>query len=65
MMWLLTGFSIAGLLLNIKHKRSCFIIWGISNAAWVVIDFHAGLYAQAFLFVIYFIMSIWGFFAWE
>lgn len=63
--WLLTGFSIAGLLLNIKQRRSCFIIWGVTNAAWVWVDLNAGLTAQACLFAVYFVLAIWGFVAWK
>jgi nicotinamide riboside transporter PnuC len=65
MMWLLTAGSIAGVILNIKRKRSCFIIWGITNAAWVWVDLDAGLYAQAVLFAVYFALAVWGYFAWK
>lgn len=65
MMWALTGLSLVGVVLNIRRKRSCFVVWGVTNAAWAVIDLDAGLYAQAALFAIYFALAIWGFMVWK
>lgn len=65
MMWLLTGLSLVGVILNIKKKRSCFVVWGFTNAAWAMIDLYVGLYAQAALFAIYFLLAIWGFMVWK
>ena len=65
MMWLLTGFSLVRVVLNIRRNRSCFVVWGVTNAAWAVIDLDAGLYAQAALFAIYFALAIWGFMVWK
>ena len=64
-MWLLTGLSLVGVVLNIKQKRSCFIIWGVTNAAWAGVDLNAGLYAQAVLFAVYFVLAVWGYMAWK
>lgn len=64
-MWLLTGLSLVGVVLNIKRKKSCFIIWSFTNAAWALIDLYVGLYAQAALFAIYFVLAIWGFMVWK
>lgn len=65
MMWLLTGLSLIGVVLNIKKKKICFIVWGVTNAIWAVIDFEAGLPAQGMLFIAYFCLSIWGLVAWS
>ena len=65
MMWLLTFMSLIGVVLNIKKKKVCFIVWGVSNAMWAVIDFEAGLPAQGMLFIAYFCLSIWGLVEWS
>jgi len=65
MTWFLTALSIVGVILNVKHDRRGFLFWMITNAAWVIVDFRHGLYAQAFLFVVYFFLSLWGWLAWK
>ena len=65
MTWILTAISIAGVILNIKHNRICFILWIISNGFWVIIDFQKKIPAQGFLFLIYFGLAVWGLFAWK
>ena len=63
--WILTGLSILGVILNIKKKRICFWIWAFTNAAWMVVDLLMGIYSQAALFAIYFILAIWGILEWK
>jgi nicotinamide riboside transporter PnuC len=64
-MWMLTAASLVGVVLNIKKHKACFAIWAITNAAWAVIDYMAGLTAQAALFAIYFCLAIWGLVEWR
>jgi len=64
MMWILTALSLIGVILNIKKKKSCFIVWGVTNAAWAVIDFRAELPAQGVLFTVYFFLAVWGLIEW-
>lgn len=63
--WTIAVFSIIGVVLNIQKKRSCFYFWSGTNASWVVIDFARGIYAQAVLFFVYFVLAIWGIIAWK
>ena len=63
-MWLLTAASLVGVILNIKKQKSCFIVWGVTNASWAVIDYNAGLTAQAALFAVYFVLAVWGLIEW-
>lgn len=63
--WIITIFSIAGVVLNIKRRRICFYIWACTNAAWAIVDFCMGIYAQGALFTVYFALSIWGIIAWR
>ncbi len=64
-MWLVTGLSILGVMLNIHKKRSCFIVWQITNVSWCIYDFSIDAYAQGSLFFIYYCLSVWGFYAWK
>jgi len=63
--WLVTALSLVGVILNIRHDRRCFYLWTGTNVAWAVVDFHRGLYAQAALFAVYFVLAIWGVIAWK
>ena len=63
--WLLTILSIIGVILNIKRKKVCFIIWAFTNASWAIIDFIKDIPAQGVLFTIYFILAIWGIIEWR
>lgn len=64
MEWFITCFSIAGVILNIRKSKICFIIWTFTNASWMVVDFIRGIYSQSFLFFIYFILAIYGLYKW-
>ncbi|MCC7570657.1 nicotinamide mononucleotide transporter family protein [Candidatus Micrarchaeota archaeon] len=62
---LLTILSLIGVVLNIKKKQSCFIIWAVTNFSWTIVDFYREIYAQAVLFAIYFVLAIWGLVEWR
>jgi nicotinamide riboside transporter PnuC len=63
--WLVTLASIIGVVLNVKRKKACFIVWACSNFVWMIIDYQNGLYSQAALFLIYFLLAIWGLWEWR
>lgn len=63
--WLLAIASLAGVLLNIRRMRACFVVWMLTNATWCAVDAHAGLPAQATLMAVYAGLAVWGFFAWR
>ena len=63
--WLLTFASLAGVLLNIHHRRECFIVWGITNASWAVVDFLYGIPSQGTLQAVYCGLSVYGWVAWR
>jgi nicotinamide riboside transporter PnuC len=63
--WLLAIVSLIGVVLNIKKKKSCFVLWAGSNFCWMFVDYQAGLHAQAALFGVYFILSIYGLYEWR
>ncbi len=63
--WIITILAIIGTIANIKRKAWCFWIWLVTNSIWIIVDYRAGLYAQAFLFCVYFSLSIWGLWEWQ
>lgn len=63
--WALTAMSITGVILNVKKNRMCFVIWVIANMGWITINILHEIYAQAFLFVIYTGLSVWGWIEWS
>lgn len=65
LMWIVTLVSIVGVILNIKKRRECFVIWGVTNSLWSIYDFSIHAYAQSFLFFIYVLLAIWGIWEWR
>lgn len=63
--WLLTLFSLIGVVLNIRQNRACFFVWCVTNSSWAVVDYSKGLYAQSTMFVIYLALSVWGIIEWK
>jgi nicotinamide riboside transporter PnuC len=63
--WVLAGVSLIGTYLNIKKHRTCFIIWGFTNALWVFYDTSIGALAQAALMFCYFVLAVHGFYEWK
>ena len=63
-MWMLAGLSIFGVVLNVHKEPSGFLVWMFTNACWATIDFRKRLYAQSFLFVVYFFLALWGWISW-
>jgi len=63
--WTLMIAALVGVILNIKKKRACFFVWAITNFSWMIVDFYEKIYAQSFLFFIYFLLAIWGISEWK
>lgn len=63
--WLLTAFSLYGNVLNVKRRRSCFIVWVIANLLWLAYDLYSGLYSRAALDIVQTGFCIWGFIEWR
>jgi nicotinamide riboside transporter PnuC len=62
--WLLTCLSVTGVILNVKKRRLCFVFFVVANMGWIAVNVHKEIYAQAFLFVVYTCLSVWGFVEW-
>lgn len=63
--WVLVFISLAGNVFVIKKNVVGQWLWAIGNVGWVVYDLSIGAYSQAFLFLVYLGMCIWGIIAWS
>jgi nicotinamide riboside transporter PnuC len=63
--WLITIASIVGTVANIYKRQWCFIIWLVTNSAWMIVDFCMGMYSQAALFAVYVGLAMWGLIQWR
>ncbi|ETZ07101.1 nicotinamide riboside transporter PnuC [Holospora obtusa F1] len=63
--WMLSMLSILGAILNSRKNVYGFIVWGIANCAWLVVDFYKEIYAQAFLYSIFIGINIYGWLMWK
>lgn len=62
--WPLVALSIVGVVLNIRRRKECFIVWAFTNATWAAVDFGYGLYSQATLQLVYFGLALYGLREW-
>ncbi len=63
--WVLFALSFAGVVLNIKKRKECFIFWGVANIGWIAVDWSQNLPAQAAMFVVYLATCFWGWREWQ
>lgn len=64
-MWIFVAISLTGNILIIKKNSYGFVMWTVSNIAWVYYDFYKEAYSQSFLFVIYTILALYGIYEWK
>jgi hypothetical protein len=62
--WILTTITIVGTYLNSRQNKMGFLIWGVCNLAWLLIDFNRGIYAQAALYVVFIGFNVYGWYQW-
>ena len=65
LMWIVTALSLLGNALNIKKKRSGFMVWVIANVLWLTYDLTTGLYSRAALDIVQTAFCIWGIIEWK
>lgn len=63
--WLATALALAGVWLNNYRRRSCFLLWQISNVITFIIHAMAGMWAMAARDGAFFIMAIHGWKLWS
>ena len=62
--WVLAALTILGTYLNIKCKWQSFLIWCFTNMWWLIYNFAIGEYAQAFMFFMFLLSSMYGLVKW-
>ena len=63
--WILTVGSLIGGQLVIGKNKTGYIIWVFINALWLGYFTYKSLYASSFLFLVYLIQAIYGYFKWN
>ena len=63
--WLFVVLSLAGNYFVIKKNVLGQWLWAVANLGWIGFDIYLEAYSQAFLFVIYFGMCVWGILEWS
>uniref|UniRef100_A0A6M3KDC5 Putative nicotinamide mononucleotide transporter n=1 Tax=viral metagenome TaxID=1070528 RepID=A0A6M3KDC5_9ZZZZ len=64
--WIAAILSLSATYLNIKKRKSCFVVWTLTAIALVFVNIcYTHDYAQATLFTGYAIFDIWGWFKWR
>ncbi|MFA5759796.1 MAG: hypothetical protein WC942_10640, partial [Clostridia bacterium] len=58
--WILSIISLVGAILNARKNIYGFYFWLVGNTGWMIINFKLKIYAAAFLWGIYSLISIWG-----
>lgn len=64
-MWIVVAIALTGAFLNTRSKWQGFLLWLVSNAWWCGYNIVAGEYPQAFLFGVFWILSLYGIFEWR
>lgn len=55
----------AGMILNVKKMKSCFIVWLIGNTVWLLIDINSMAVSRVVLDIAQQIFNIWGLIEWR
>lgn len=63
--WLMSGIALIGTILNAERNIVGFLFWLVSNLYMTIRFAYIGEYAQALLFLIYFLLAIRGIVVWQ
>ena len=63
--WVVSIASLIAVVINIKKHVACFYIWAVTNAIWAYADFTHGIPSQGVLQLTYFVLAIYGIWAWK
>ena len=63
-LWSIVVLGIVGMILNVYKKKSCFVIWVITNTVWIVRNYRIGEYEQSAAYIIMLAFTIWGYIKW-
>ena len=62
--WVLVFLSLLGNIFVIRKNVVGQWLWAVSNLGRIAFDLWIGATSQAFLFLIYFLMCVWGIYVW-
>lgn len=63
--WIMSAVALAGTVMNAEMSIYGFLFWLVSNLYMVIRFAYIGEYAQATLFIIYFLLAIRGIVVWQ
>lgn len=63
--WVMSGIALMGTILNAECNIIGFLFWLVSNLYMTIRFAYIGEYAQALLFLIYFLLAIRGIVVWQ
>lgn len=63
--WVMSGIALIGTILNAERNIVGFLFWLVSNLYMTIRFAYIGEYAQALLFLIYFLLAIRGIVVWQ
>ena len=63
--WVFAVIAIVGAVLNARQSIKGFYLWLVSNTGFIVINFLIGMPAQATLFIVYNIITVYGIYQWR
>ena len=62
--WVFSFFCVIGSICNVQKLWYSFLIWSVCNVYFIIHNFMRKEYAQGTLFIVYFILSVWGLISW-
>jgi len=62
---LATIVCFAGMILNVKKKKACFVVWLIGNTVWLLIDINSMAVSRIILDIAQQIFNAWGLIEWR
>lgn len=63
--WLMIAISLAGTVLNIHGRQSCWWVWSAGNLGWIVVGLGTGVTSLVGLNLVYLGLNAWGLRAWS
>lgn len=63
--WTATAVALAGVWMNNKRQRACFLLWLVSNAITFVIHVGAGMWPMAVRDLAFFVLAVHGWWLWS
>ena len=62
--WSIFAVTLFGTILNILEKKKCFVVWFVTNIAWIIHNIIIKEYAMVAMFSLFALFNIWGYIRW-